>query len=394
MTAPRALTWREQVVRVVLHRIGLVVHGGKERAVETATDIETWTRRHNVETRQLDVWSPDTQRQNARDEVAAAGPLDLIVTVGGDGTFLRGMRIAMAADVPVLGVDVGRVGFLTEVEARQAISALEAFAAGNAVIEQRMTLTVRANRPLSIPDGLESFLRYGRGPTLPPPHVHAGLPEDVGWGVGLDIAALNDVTFEKLSRDRQVSLAVYIDGRRFVSYSADALVVATPTGSTAYSISAGGPVVSPRAEVLIITPVAAHMMFDRSLLLGSDESIAVIILERSGQVVATVDGQIRGVLDPGDWCAVYARPNRAQLVRLTEPDFFGRVRDRFRVADAAAAEADGTPPPFYRPNLPVPPDLRELYLPQVPGDQHDHQAPPGRQEEASPRARTVPPRRQ
>src|SRR5437764_1639209 len=136
MAAPRSLTWREQVVRVVLHRIGLVVHGGKVRAVETATDIETWARRHNVETRQLDVWSPDTQRQNARDEVAAAGPLDLIVTVGGDGTFLRGMRIAMAADVPVLGADVGRVGFLTEVEARQAISALEAFAVGNAVIEE------------------------------------------------------------------------------------------------------------------------------------------------------------------------------------------------------------------------------------------------------------------
>ena len=294
---------------MVLHRMGLVVHGGKPRAVETAAEIETWARRRSVEAQQLDVWSADTERRNAREELSAAGPLDLIVTVGGDGTFLRGMRLAMAADVPVLGVDVGRVGFLTEVEAEKALSALEAFAAGNALIEQRLTLTLRANRPLSIPDGLEALLRYGRGPALPPPPVHASSPEEVGWGVGLDIAALNDVTFEKLSRDRQISL-----------------------------------------------------------------SMAVIVLERSGQVVVSVDGQIRGVLDPGDWLAVYARPKRAQLVRLREPDFFGRVRDRFRVADAVAAEADGRAPPFYRPNLPVPPDLRHLYLPQVAEDEHDQQS--------------------
>lgn len=227
---------------------------------------------------------------------------------------------------------------------------------------------MRASRPLSIPDGLEALLCYGRGPALPPPPVHASGPEEVGWGVGLDIAALNDVTFEKLSRDRQISVAMNIDLRHFVSYSADAMIVATPTGSTAYSFAAGGPVVSPRAEVLIVTPVAAHMTFDRSLVLGADESMAVIVLERSGQVVVSVDGQIRGVLDPGDWLSVYAAPRRAKLVRLIEPDFFGRVRDRFRVADAVAAEADGDAPPFYRPNAPVPPDLRHLYLPQVRGD--------------------------
>lgn len=351
---------------MALHRIGLVVHGGKARAVETAASIERWAQEHGVETRELDVWSPATQRRHARDEIEIAGPLDLIVTVGGDGTFLRGMRLALAAGVPVLGVDVGRVGFLTEVEAVQAIAAIEAFAAGNAVIEPRLPLTMRASRPLTIPEGVEAFLRFGRGPALPPPPVHAAGPGDVGWGMAVDITALNDVVFEKLSRDRQESLAVYIDGRRFVSYSADALVVATPTGSTAYSFAAGGPVISPRAEVLVFTPVAAHMTFDRSLVLGADESIAVIVLEHSGRVAVTVDGQIRGVLDPGDWVAVYARPERAQLVRLTEPDFFGRVRDRFGVTDAAAAAADGSAPPFYRPTSPIPPELRHLYIPKAP----------------------------
>src|SRR5690348_7733162 len=114
---------------MAIYRIGLVVHGGRAEAAEIAAGIDMWARQHGVETRRLDVWSPDTRRLNARDEIAAAGSLDLIVTVGGDGTFLRGARLAMAADIPVLGVDVGRVGFLTEVEADQAITALEAFAA-------------------------------------------------------------------------------------------------------------------------------------------------------------------------------------------------------------------------------------------------------------------------
>lgn len=368
---------------MALHRMGLVVHGGKARADDVASSIESWARRRNVETQRLDVWSPDTERRHAHDEAAAAGPLDLIVTVGGDGTFLRGIRIALAAHVPVLGVDVGRVGFLTEVEADDAIPAIEAFMLGKAVIERRLTLTLRANRPLSIPEGLKVLLRYGRGPALPPPPAHPSSPEEVGWGLGLDIAALNDVTFEKLSRDRQASLAVYIDGRRFVSYSADALVVSTPTGSTAYSFAAGGPVVSPRAEALVFTPVAAHMTFNRSLVLVADEPIGVIVLERSGQVLVSVDGQTRGVLDPGDWLAVHASPTRAQLVRLGEPDFFGRVRERFRVADAAAAEADGIAPPFYRPDLPVPPDLRHLYLPQVPGTSRDHQPSQDQEQERS-----------
>jgi NAD+ kinase len=351
-----------------LRRMGLVVHGGKARAVDTAASIERWARQHEIGTHELDVWTADTQRRHARDDVAAAGPLDLIVTVGGDGTFLRGVRVAAAADVPVLGVDVGRVGFLTEVEAERAIPALEAFRAGETTIERRLTLALRASRPLSIPDGLEGPLCYGQRPALPPPSVQAGRPEGVGWGVGLDLTALNDVSFEKLSRDRQASLAVYIDARRFVSYSADALVVSTPSGSTAYSLSAGGPVVSPRAEVLVFTPVAAHMTFDRSLVLGADEPIAVRVLDGSGRVVVAVDGQIRGLLDPGDWLAVYAGPWRALLVRLAEPDFFGRVRERFRVADAAAAQADGSAPPIYRPNQPVPPDLSHLYLPPPPPD--------------------------
>lgn len=348
-----------------LHRIGVVVHSGRERALVLEGRLEQWCTARGIALTALDVWSPDAQRRGARDEAAAAGSLDLIVTIGGDGTFLRGLRVAAAADVPVLGIDVGRVGFLTEVPGDGLIEALDAVLDGTVVVEERLTLTMRASRPLEVPPDLDGLLHYGRGPALPPPPVHRAGPEEVGWGMALDVTALNDVVFEKLSRDRQVSLAVYVANKLFVSYSADALIVATPTGSTAYSFAAGGPVVSPRAQALVFTPVAAHMAFGRSLVVGADEGIAVRVLERSGRVAVSVDGQIRGVLEPGDWLGVHARPWRARLLRLCEPDFFGRVRDRFRITDAVAAAADGEAPAVYRPTSPVPPDLAHLHLPPL-----------------------------
>ena len=196
------------------------------------------------------------------------------------------------------------------------------------------------------------------------------MPEDVGRGVPLEITAVNDVVFEKLARDRQASVGVYLGDRLFASYSADAIIVASPTGSTAYSFSAGGPVLSPRVEGIVVTPVAPHMIFNRSLVLAADEIVSVRVLDRSGQVAVSVDGQLRGILDPGDWVAVYAAADRAKLVRLHRSDFYGRLRDRFAPRrrpgrrrgrrERAAA---------LHPSAPPPEDLRQLDL-----------APPGRRE--------------
>src|SRR3954466_47235 len=327
-------------------RIGLVVHSGKSEAVRAAEQVRRWAEDHNVPCRDIDVWDPSDggTRHDARHEAERAGMPDLIVTVGGDGTFLRGARVATPTGAVVLGIDVGRVGFLTEVGSAEINEALDAVLAGAVQIDARLALTMRASRPLEIPPGMEALLHYGRGPALPPPPVRPGTAAEVGWGVPLDIIALNDVVFEKLSRDRQVSLAVYVTGRLFASYSADALVVSTPTGSTAYSFAAGGPIVSPRVDALVFTPVAPHMVFNRTLVLGADESVAVRVLEHSGRVVVSVDGQMRGVLDPNDWVAVYAAESRARLVRLHASDFLGRLRNRFGLADAAAATADGSAP--------------------------------------------------
>jgi NAD+ kinase len=352
----------------VIRRIGLVVHGGKPAAISAARQVRRWASDQGIPCADIDVWesSDSGTRGNATQEAQRAGNPDLIVTVGGDGTFLRGARVATSVGALVLGVDVGRVGFLTEVAATDLDRALDAIHAGAVHIDARLALTMRASRPLEIPPEMRTLLRYGRGPALPPPPVRHGDAASVGWGVPLDIMALNDVVFEKLSRDRQVSVAVYVTGRLFASYSADALIVATSTGSTAYSFAAGGPIVSPQLDALIFTPVAPHMAFDRSLVLAArDQRVGVRVLERSGQVAVSVDGQLRGVLDPGDWLSVYAGPKRTKLARLTELDFLARVRERFALADSAAALADGTAPPVYAPTEPLPADLAQPGPPDI-----------------------------
>lgn len=328
--------------------VGLVVHGGRPEAAQAAGAVRQWCERNTVRYTDLDVWS-EGGRRSAREEMHAAGRPDLIVTLGGDGTFLRGARLAAKNDALVLGVDVGRVGFLTEVPAARVHAALDAVHEGRFETDDRMLLAVRASRRLEVPSKLESLMVYDRGRRLPPPQV---IPDERdrggdenGEGIPLDVHALNDVVLEKLSRDRQVSVGVYIDGRILASYSADALLVATPTGSTAYSFAAGGPVVSPCAEALVFTPVAPHMAFNRSVVTGKNEHIGLRILQKSAQAVVTIDGEVRGVLDPGDWISVYAAGYRLRAVRLETMDFYRRLRERMFLTDAPAAVADGAPVP-------------------------------------------------
>jgi NAD+ kinase len=351
---------------VPVRRLGLVVHEGRPVAVQTAGTVREWAARHGIGCTDIDVWKADEERRSGMDELHHAGEPDLVVTLGGDGTFLRGARIAAKNDAAVLGVDLGKVGFLTEVACRDVEKALEAVHHGGASFEERMTLTMRASRPLEIPAGIESLLRYGHGPALPPPTVRPESTEGDGWGVALDVTALNDVVLEKLARDHQVSLGVYLSGRLLASYSADAVIVATPTGSTAYSFAAGGPILSPNTEGIVFTPVAPHMTFNRSVVAAADESIGLRVLPHSGQAAVSIDGQLRGVLDPGDWIGVYGAPRRLRLVRLRPTDFYGRLRDRFRLTDAPATALDGESDAFWRPTTPVPPDLAHLRLPLPP----------------------------
>ncbi|MFG2602351.1 NAD(+)/NADH kinase [Streptomyces sp. NPDC048514] len=356
---------------MTVNRVGLVVHGGRAEAVTAARAVREWCAEHAVGCTDIDVWQ-EGERHSTREEMDTAGDPDLIVTLGGDGTFLRGARLAAASDILVLGVDLGRVGFLTEVPVTTVREALDAVREERITVESRMLLTMRASCRLEVPPQMEGLLRYGRGPLLPPPRVRTECEVGGDWGIALNIFALNDIVLEKLARDRQVSVGVYLAGRLLASYSADALLVATPTGSTAYSFAAGGPIVSPRAEGLIFTPVAPHMVFNRSVVAAPDEPIALRVLERSGQAAVSIDGQLRGVLSPGDWIGVYAAPRRLKAVRLGPTDFYGRLRERMNLTDAPAALADGSAAPLWPVTTPPPGDLEHLALPPVPDDSSGH----------------------
>ncbi|MES4892404.1 NAD(+)/NADH kinase [Streptomyces sp. NPDC096012] len=352
---------------MTVNRVGLVVHGGRAEAVTAARAVRDWCAGNAVGCTDIDVWQ-EGERHSAREEMDTAGDPDLIVTLGGDGTFLRGARLAAASDILVLGVDLGRVGFLTEVPVTAVREALDAVREERITVESRMLLTMRASCRLEVPAQMEALLQYGRGPLLPPPRVRTDCDASGDWGVALNVFALNDVVLEKLARDRQVSVGVYLAGRLLASYSADALLVATPTGSTAYSFAAGGPIVSPRAEGLLFTPVAPHMVFNRSVVAAPDEPIALRVLERSGQAAVSVDGQLRGVLSPGDWIGVYAAPRRLKAVRLGPMDFYARLRERMNLTDAPAALADGSAAPLWPVTTPPPGDLEHLALPTAPED--------------------------
>jgi NAD+ kinase len=269
---------------------GFVVHPGRRAAALAADRLAAWFADHGVEAR----WFDDARSDDDHEVRAFIDTLELVVSVGGDGTFLRAARIAWLGDVPILGVKVGRVGFLTEVEPEGAEAVLACVLDGTAAIEERLAVIAE-------------------------PVAASFEPQ---W-------ALNEIMVEKRARHRIVRLAVFVDDVYVTTFSADAVIVATPTGSTAYSFSAGGPIVTPTVPCLIVTPVAAHMVFDRSLVLGATQRVTLeVVGEEAGLISA--DGRESLELPVGARVRIGAASHGARLVRPDDaPPFHELVRDKF-----------------------------------------------------------------
>jgi NAD+ kinase len=265
-------------------RVAFVTHPGRERAVAATAML----------TRALEA---DGVAAVVLDDAASGEPtnVDLVVSVGGDGTFLRAAHAASGDGCPVLGVKVGRMGFLTEVEPEEAAGLIRSVLDGTARIEERMALTAE---PIE------------------------GIGFEPQWG-------LNEVMVEKSARQRLVRLAVEVDGSYVTTFSADGVIVATPTGSTAYSFSARGPIVSPGVASLILTPIAAHMVFDRSFVLERTAQVTLRVLgDESG--VLSADGRESVELPVGSVVRIRASSRPARLVRRDDaPGFLTLVRDKF-----------------------------------------------------------------
>jgi NAD+ kinase len=234
--------------------------------------------------------------------------LDALVTFGGDGTLLRGARLLAGRETPILGVNLGRVGFLTTATRETLEPALDCLVAGRYVTERRQAL--------------ESAIKDGRGETR---------------AVQM---AVNDIAVHKGGVARVVRVNVYINGENVGPYSADGIVIATPTGSTAYSLSAGGPIVVPGVEAILVTPIAAHTLAVRPLVVPASYRIVIEPMAGwSDDLLVSFDGQTGTTLAPGEKVDVRRADHRVCLIRLSGDGFFSRMRQKLHWGDLSDREA-------------------------------------------------------
>ena len=263
--------------------------------------------------RQIDAWASDGQvalvglegeprlpdEVERRPEESLAHDCDVVLALGGDGTVLGGLRLAAPHEVPVLGVNLGRLGYLTEVDAANLDVALSALHAGAYAVEPRGGLGLAAR------DGITAQI------------------------------AFNDVVLTRVPGRGQAALALRIDGELLVRYASDGVIAATPQGSTAYAFAAGGPLVSPRAQGMIVMPDAPHGLFNRAVVLADGERLGIEILPTSAPVSIECDGRLLGHAERGAKLEILAQPGAARVVRVHPGGFAERARRKLGIADPA-----------------------------------------------------------
>lgn len=283
----------------------VVAHRGRDEIGPLIGDLDRWAAEAG---HRLLIESDDLAAHRigplTATEVGGPEEADLVVSYGGDGTILRAVQRIDGAPTPVLGVNVGTLGYLTEAEPSEALDVIGAWLDGGEgagfIIDRRMMLRTELRR--------------------------IGGSEIVEW------RSLNETVIEKQQSGHTVWMDVSIDGESFARYSADGLIVATPTGSTAYSMSARGPLVSPRHRAILVTPVSPHMLFDRSLVLDPSEEVHIALVGSRPADLA-VDGRRVASLQPGDSVTLGPDPAEAIFVRRTTPRFHQIVRAKFSLGD-------------------------------------------------------------
>jgi NAD+ kinase len=277
--------------------VGLVLHPERDCSGAVGAILD-WAARRGIEVLGIDT---EMQRVACTAEAVMAEELsrraDLLVSLGGDGTMLRAMRLADRQSSPVLGVNLGKLGFLAEVDVPDLTSALTAIDNHEFTTEPRLA-------------------------------VDAVIDDQI-------ITAFNDIAFVRFPGHKTAAIEVRAAGHGFVSYAADAIVVATPTGSTAYSFSAGGPIVSPSVEALLVTPAAPHSAYNRGLVLSVNDRLGLEILPTSGPLAVEADGNVAANVAPGDQIELLPRPGAAHVVRLGHTTFYERARRKLGLTDSA-----------------------------------------------------------
>ncbi len=314
----------------------IVAHAERPEALSASKALVDWLedKGHGVGMGRLEAAAIGRGDLIADEQIDAA--VDLAVSVGGDGTMLRAVDLVAAAGVPVLGVNVGHLGYLTEFEPAQLVEVVAATLAGSLGISERMMVSASARFTLGpdsdSADSDSADSDSADSDSADSDSADSDSADSDSAGETVPWTGLNEVVLEKRDPGHTVRLEVWLDGDMFATYAADGIIVSTPTGSTAYSLSAGGAVVAPTHAALQVTPVAPHMLFDRSLLLPPETEIGIrVVSERPA--LAAVDGRFATMLQTGDELVVTRAIHTARFVTAGGDSFHRVLKHKFGLKD-------------------------------------------------------------
>ncbi len=281
---------------MLIQRVGILYHPKVAAAESLAKELASSLSAQSVSFWLCSSWDDEEVRDNLINS-------QLLVGMGGDGTIIRAIRSASLLDVPVLGVNFGRLGFMTELSPENAISGIMAVCKTGGYIEERVLLQTRV--------------------VLRKEYTESTSTHEIS-------SALNDVVIARGAPSRPIYIEVGIDNERLTTYRADGVIVSTATGSTGYNLSAGGPIIHPTAKEMVITPVTPHVALTNSIVVP-ESSIILLTVSMDHKAVLSIDGQTELEMEDGDSVEVSVSPKRARFMRLRpEGNFFGSLMTRLR----------------------------------------------------------------
>jgi NAD+ kinase len=281
-------------------RVLIIPHIRKAGIKDIVLEVSRWLEREGISYFLLEDDAATLELELPSGGLADGGDIGLAVALGGDGTMLHAVDVVWGMGVPLVGINIGKLGFLTAAEAHEAQGALADIFAGRYIESERMPVGC------TLSDGGE-------------PAVYR---------------ALNEIVVGKLMRERLIHLSTYINGEFFMRYSGDGLIFASSTGSTAYSLSAGGPIVTPDVKCLLMTPICAHMLFSRPMVLDAADRVTVSVEGMPERLSLSVDGRLDVEVPPGAAMEFYSLEERVKILELGGTSFYGTVQRKFMTPPA------------------------------------------------------------
>ena len=266
----------------------------------TLRDVVAWLRSRSINVILDQTSATLLSEQGGYHDAQLSSKADVLLVLGGDGTMLYAARLAAERSIPILGVNMGGLGFLTEVRLENLYPSLERVFANDYVLDERLMLRTHIHR-----DG-----------------------ETIAQGV-----VLNDVVISKGTLARMIELKIAIEGRFVTNLRSDGLIVSSPTGSTAYSLSAGGPIIDQAVQSLILTPVCPHTLTHRPLIVPGKDKIDLTLTSTDAGAMATLDGQVGVAITQGDTVTIQTSENRTRLIRFPESNYYDVLREKLKWGD-------------------------------------------------------------